>query len=134
MKNIILVGPKNEKICGLKLMLNQRTQWCDYIEEVMNITNGNKNKNSYSSAYLNKSRFPFWIYDISLPQDQTRSVYFLTSQKDTSYVQIGSTLCLRTTIIKYNAVGHTSGTDSTMHFSMFVFIAYIYVLERTGKW
>ena len=32
MKNNIFVGPKNETICGLKLLLDQRTQWCDYIE------------------------------------------------------------------------------------------------------
>ena len=31
MKNNIFVGPRNEIFRGLKLMLNQRTQWCDYI-------------------------------------------------------------------------------------------------------
>ena len=30
-KNTICFGPKNETICGLKILLNQRTQWCDYI-------------------------------------------------------------------------------------------------------
>ena len=25
-------GPNNETILGLKLLLTQRTQWCDYIE------------------------------------------------------------------------------------------------------
>ena len=37
MKNTIFVGPNNETIFGLKIMLTQRTQWCDYIEEVMKI-------------------------------------------------------------------------------------------------
>ena len=32
MKNTLFGGPKNETIHGLKLMLNQITQWCDYIE------------------------------------------------------------------------------------------------------
>ena len=41
-----------------------------------------------SSASLNQSRFPFQICDILLPQDQTGSIYFLMSQKDTSYVHI----------------------------------------------
>ena len=76
MKNTIFVGPKNETILGLKLLLNQGNQWCDYIEEVMNITNVNPNNNSESSASLNKSRFPFRCFDISLPQDQTGTVYF----------------------------------------------------------
>ena len=44
MKNNIFVGPKNETIRELKIMLNQRTQWCDYIEEVMNIENVSPNK------------------------------------------------------------------------------------------
>ena len=64
----------------------------------MRITNVNPEKNSESSASLNKSSFPFQICDIPLPQDQTVSVYFLMSQKGTSYVRTGSTLCLRTTL------------------------------------
>ena len=55
----------------MKLLMNQRTQWCDNIKELMKITNVKPNKNSKSSASLNQSRFPFQICDISLPQDQT---------------------------------------------------------------
>ena len=47
MKNTIFVGPNNETIRKLKLLLNQRTQWCDYIKDVMNITNVNPNKNIF---------------------------------------------------------------------------------------
>ena len=64
MKNNIFVGPKNETICGLKLLLNQITQWCDYIEDVTNITNVNPNNNYESLASLNKSIFSFRICDI----------------------------------------------------------------------
>ena len=45
MKNTIFVGPKNEAICELKILLTQRTQWCDYIEKVMNIKNDKPNNN-----------------------------------------------------------------------------------------
>ena len=124
MKNTIFVGPNNEKNCGLKLLLNQRTQWCDYIEEVMNITNVNPNNNSESLASFNQSIFPFRICDISSPQDQTGYVFFM-SQKDTSYVHIVSTLCLRSTLRKYNTGGYASGTDILMHLRPFVFIDYI---------
>ena len=62
---------------------------------------------------------------MSLPQDQTGSVYFLMSQKDTSYVHIGSTLCLRNTLRKYNVGEYASGTDIKMHLSLFLLIAYI---------
>ena len=71
----------------------------------MKITNVNPNNNSEYSASLNQSRSPFQICDISLPQDQTGSFYFLMSQKYNSYVQIGSTLCLRNTLRKYNTGG-----------------------------
>ena len=76
-KNTIVFGPKNEKNCGLIIVLTQRNQWCDYTEEITNITIVKPNNNSESSASLNQSRFPFRIFDISLPQDQTRCVYFL---------------------------------------------------------
>ena len=72
------------------------------------------------SASLNKSIFLFRICDISLPQDQTGSVYFLMSQKDTSYFHIRSTLCLRTTLRKYNAGGYVSDTDTAMYLSLVV--------------
>ena len=132
-KNTIFVGPKNETIIGLKLLLNQRTQWYDYIEEVMKITNVNPNNNSEYSASLNQSSFPFGICDISLPQDKTGSAYFLMSQNDTSYVHIGSTLCLITTLRKYNADGYASGTDITMHLRPFVLITYICVFRKDKK-
>ena len=133
MKNTIFVGPKNETICGLKLMLKQITQWCDYIEEVMKITYDNPNNNSEYSYYLNQYSFPFRICDISLPQYQTGSVYFLMSQTDTFYVHIGSTVCLRTTLIKYNAGGYASGTDIAMHLRPFVLIAYIFGFRRDSQ-
>ena len=91
----------------------------------MEITNVNPNKNYESLECFNRSRSPFQNFNISLPQDQTGSVYLLTSQKVTSYVHIGSTLCLITTLRKYNRVGYESGTDIAMHLSQFVLIAYI---------
>ena len=81
MKNTIFVGLKNETIRGLKLMLNQRTKWCDSIEKGMKITNVKPNNNSESSASLNQSRFPFRICGISLPQDQTGSVFFNVTKR-----------------------------------------------------
>ena len=92
----------------------------------MKTTNINPNKNSEYSASLNQSRFPFKIFDISLPQDQTGSTYFVMSQNDTSYIHIGSTLCLRTTIRKYNESGYVSGTYIAIHLRLFVLIAYIF--------
>ena len=86
----------------------------------MNITNVNPDNNSESSPSLNQSSLPSQICDLSLPQDQNWSV-FLMSQKDTSYVHIGSTMCLRNTPRKYNAGGYTSGTDIAMHLRPFLY-------------
>ena len=96
----------------------------------MNITNVKPNNNSESSASLNQSSFPFQVCDISLPQDQDGSVYFFISQKDTSYFHIGSTLCLRNILRKYNVGGYTSGTDIVMNLKMLVLITYIFVFRK----
>ena len=55
----------------------------------MKTTNVKPNKNSESSASLDQSIFPFRNCGISLPQDETGSVYFLMSQNNTSYFHIG---------------------------------------------
>ena len=124
-KDTLFVGPRNKNNCGLKLMLAQITQWCNYIEEIMKITNVKPNINYKSLAYLNQYIFTFQICDIYLPQYQNGSVYSLMSQKNTSYIHIGLTLCLRTTARKYNAVGYASGTDISMHLRPFMLIYYI---------
>ena len=61
----------------------------------------------------------------SLPQDQTESFNFLISQRDNYYVHIGSTLCLRNTLRKYNTGVYASGTNMEMNLRLFVFITYI---------
>ena len=109
--------------------MDQINKCCDYIEEVKT-TNIKPNKNSESSAYLNQSRFTFRICGISLPQDQTGSVYFFMSQKDTYYVHIGSTLCMRNTLRKYNPGEYASGTDIAMHSRPFLLIAYIFGFRK----
>ena len=48
------------------------------------------------------------------------------SQNDISYVHIGSIMCLRTSLTKYNSCGYASGTDNVMNLRPFVLIAYIY--------
>ena len=54
-------------------------------------------------------------------------------QKDTSYFHIGSTLCLRTSLRKYNAGGYASGTDIAMHLRPFVLIAYIFGFRKDSQ-
>ena len=63
-----------------------------------------------------------------------RGLCILYVKKDTSNVHIGSTLCLRTTLRKYNAGGYASGTHIAMYLKTFVLIAYICGLERIRRW
>ena len=133
MKNTIFVGQKNEIINGLKRLLTKRTQWCDYIDQVISITTVDDSSlstnNETQSNTFNQINFPFRICDISLPQDQTGAVYFLMSKKDKSTVFIDKTMCLRTTIRKQF---YTSITNSQfpLHLRPFVMIAYICGFQR----
>ena len=92
----------------------------------MDIINVNPNNSYESSASLNQSIFPSLMCDISLPQDKIGHVYFLISQKDTFYFHIGLTLCLITTLRKYNTGGCASDTDIVIHLRPFTLIAYIF--------
>ena len=55
------------------------------------------------------------------------------SQNVTSYLHIGSTLCQRTNIEKYNAGGYAPGTDIEMHLRPFVLISYIFGFRKDRK-
>jgi hypothetical protein len=129
MKNTIFVGQKHETVHALKRLLAQHTQWCDYFEDVMKIitmtSQDRQDVSSSSTSTMNQSTFPFQLCDISLPQDQTGYVFFFMSQKDTSYVEIGSTMCSRMTLQKYNAGSYASDCTIQIHKHPFVLIAYI---------
>jgi hypothetical protein len=86
MKNTIFVGLKYETVHALKSLLTQCTHWCIYIDYVMKIitmssqehqeNNNKQDVSSFSTSGMNQSTFPFQIWDISLPQDQT-GIFFL---------------------------------------------------------
>ena len=78
-ENTLFGGQKNETVCGLKILLIQRTQLYYFIDEATKITNVKTNENSESLDSFIQTSFPFEICDISLPLDKTGSVYFLLS-------------------------------------------------------
>ena len=77
MENTIFVGNKGETINAMKSILTQRTQWCDYIDEVISIITVNSISDNSALRSMNQVRFPFRICDIALPQDQT-GAFFLS--------------------------------------------------------
>ena len=123
MKNTIFVGPKQETIRGLISLLTKRTQWIDYMDQVVDVISL-KEEATPTNSTLDQNYFPYRIKDISLPQDQTGAVYFLLSKKDMNFVYIDFTFCLRTRLISHNQ-GHDSRSYPPYHLRPFVLIAYI---------
>ena len=127
MKNTIFVGQKQETIRALKRLLTHRSQWSEYIDEVLDITTIHNESNTgeevTGNLTLDQTNFPFRICDISLPQDQTGYVYFLISRRNRHFVYIGATMCVRSFLIN-----HKSGTGSfevPIEFRPYALIAYI---------
>ena len=71
MKNTIFVGPKQETIRGLISLLTKRTQWIDYMDQVVDVISLKEEATPTNSAALDQHHFPYQIKDISLSQDQT---------------------------------------------------------------
>jgi hypothetical protein len=80
-RDTIFVGNKHDTLNALKSILMKKTQWCEYMDKVLDVITLNAN----SSSIMNERQpiqqlhnfecYPFRIYDISLPQYQTGFVY-----------------------------------------------------------
>ena len=128
----IFVGDKHDTLAALKHLLTRKTQWTDYMDDVLElITVKNPISQEVSPAttqtsrrIMNPSSFPYRICDVILPQCNTGYVYMLLSMKDTNYTYIGKTLSIRRRIQEHN-----SGTGSTstepLHLRPYALFAYI---------
>ena len=133
MENTIFVGPKNESIKGLKCLLTYRTQWCEYMDEVLKITTIKRDDDTdidIDHQVMNQRSYPFRICDISLPQDRTGYVYFLMSKRDKSFVHIGMTFCLRSCLIAHNSGRDCKSSSTPTNKRPYVLIAYICGFDR----
>ena len=94
------MGMKNDILRALKVLLTKKTQWTDYMEEVLQlITIDNKTDNNRERRQIMIQRcFPYRIYDIILPQCNTGYVYMLISMMDFSFAYIGMIICLQSRI------------------------------------
>ena len=133
MKNTIFVGDKQDTIAGLKLFLTKRTQWSDYVNQVIDIITVNEEEANFNNnVSLDQSNYPFRIADIALPQDQTGSVCIMMSKKDTSFVHIDSAMCARSSLIAHNS-GCNVRTDLPYNLRPFVLIACICGFDRNKE-
>ena len=133
-RNLILVGDKNESIESLATLIQMRSQWTDYMEEVLNlitirpsseeVENNHGEDNNETRRLFTHQTFPFRLCNISLPQCRTGFVYFLSSVRRQTYTYIGETICIRQRLKQHNSgFGSTSTTSS--HLRPFAVMAYI---------
>lgn len=124
-RDTIFVGNIDDTIDALKELLVRRTQWTDYMEDVLRIITINNNTASATTTQtMSQESFPFRICDISLPTCNTGYVYMLSSLRDSSAITIHKTKCLRSSLLKHNS-GINSSTSNTAHLRPYALFAYI---------
>ena len=129
-KDTILVGNKEDTLDALEDLLKTRTQWTQYMEQILKIITTNPNSiedidaNEAYEGGLDQSFFPYRICDISLPPDNSGYVYMLISTRKQDFVYIGKTLDLNTRLRSHNS-GHGSRTSQPLHLRPYSFFAYI---------
>ena len=104
-KNSIFVGQKDETLASFRMLLMKKTQWSDYIEEVLDLVTINTSRdvqNVAQNRVMTQTAFPFRNCDVSLPQCQTGFVYMLLSIRHRNFAYIGTTNCIRTRIQRHN--------------------------------
>ena len=98
--NSIFVGNRNDTLNAFRLLIIKKSQWTDYIEEVLDLItiDNNRNPERNTTRTMSPSSFPFRVCDTPLPQSNTGIVYMLVSMKHPNYTYIGTTNCIRTRI------------------------------------
>ena len=122
-KNTIFVGDKNDTLSALKDLLTTKTQWTDYMEEVLKLITINSMENE-SPRVFTQSSFPYRVCDVVLPQCNTGYVYMLLSLRDNSFTYIGKTMNIRKRIQQHNA-GVGSSSTEPIHLRPYALAAYI---------
>ena len=140
----IFVGDKNGTLAALRELLTTKTQWMDYMEDVLELItiNSDNNEEPVRNRVMGQQSFPFRICDVILPQCNTGFVYMLISMRDFNFMYIGMTNCLRTRIQKHNT-GMGSASTTPAHLRPYALFAYIcgfsgrrdlmYYIEREWK-
>lgn len=145
-KNSIFVGSKTETLNALKELLTSRTQWTDYIEEVLDlitINTDDDNSDPYPTRVITPRAYPFRICDFALPTDQSGYVYMLVSVRHSNYTYIGTTNCIRSRLVLHNT-GVGAIETAPAHLRPFGLYAYVcgfggvrrdlrYYIERRWK-
>ena len=127
-KDTIFVGDKNDTLAALKHLLLRKTQWTDYMEDVLQLITVGSDVETQPTGQRNRvmtqSSFPYRICDVSLPQCNTGYVYMLISVRDRNYSYIGKTNSIRRRIQEHNT-GVGSVSTEPLHLRPYALFAYI---------
>ena len=110
-KNTIFVGNKENTVNALVTLIQQRNQWTDYMEKVLELVTINMTENTDTNLFDQQQSNPYNVCDIPLPQDNLGYVYFLVSCRDFSYTYIGKTTNLVKRLYEHNT-GYGSKSTS----------------------
>ena len=119
----IFVGDKVETLRAFKSLLLRRTQWTDFMEDILDVVTINC-VSPERPLTATPDRFPYQISDIELPQCRSGYVYLISSLRDPTYIYIGKANCLRTRIRQHNS-GYGSAGTQPYHLRPFAMMGYI---------
>ena len=122
-KDSIFVGPKNETLQAFRDLLTKKTQWSDYIENVLDLVTVNTTS-EYRPRVMTQTTFPYRICDVSLPQCNSGYVYMLLSTRQKNYTYIGTTNCIRSRLQQHNS-GNGAVATAPAYLRPFALLAYI---------
>ena len=126
-KDIILVGDKEETVEAIVRLVQTRSQWSDYMEnilELITINEDGENTRTTTLPSLDQNSFPYRICDISLPQCKTGFVYFLISARTRDFIYIGECECIVNRLKSHNC-GHGSSSITPAHKRPYALMGYI---------
>ena len=128
-KDSIFVGSKEDTLKCFREVLLRKTQWTDYIEDVLEITTiNNENTENFDNEVRDRvfypTSYPFVISDYALPTNNSGYVYMLVSRRHQNFAYIGTTSCIRTRLNLHNS-GVGAKETAPAHLRPFALFAYI---------
>ena len=123
-KDTIFVGDQTSTIQALCSLIQQKNQWTDYMESVLNIISINNDPGQREKFIFHSSTYPYRIRDMPLPDCNTGFVYMLVSCKDATYTYIGETKNIRRRLQQHNS-GYGSQSTCPSHLRPFAVFALI---------
>jgi predicted GIY-YIG superfamily endonuclease len=118
----IFVGNKAETLDALCQILTKKTQWTDYISQILNIITINEDERH--ERVMTQENFPFRVSDLRLPEVDTGIVYMLNSMRRRAFVYIGKTNQPRRRLNNHNS-GFGSSSTEPAHLRPYAIMAYI---------